>query len=142
MIKYRLECKSCDTIFDSWFSSSNEFERLQKKNFINCHNCNSLNVEKSLMSPSILLSKDKTKIEPQEKKYKEIKNTIIKYQKFIKNNFDYVGENFAYEARSIHYKDKRFSKGIYGSATKEDIEELKEEGIEAEILPWIKNDDN
>ena len=68
MIKYRLECKSCDTIFDSWFSSSNEFERLQKKNFINCHNCNSLNVEKSLMSPSILLSKDKTKIEPQEKK--------------------------------------------------------------------------
>ena len=142
MIKYRLECKSCDTIFDSWFSSSNEFERLQKKNFINCHNCNSLNVEKSLMSPSILLSKDKTKIEPQEKKYKEIKNTIIKYQKFIKNNFDYVGENFAYEARLIHYKDKRFSKGIYGSATKEDIEELKEEGIEAEILPWIKNDDN
>ena len=142
MIKYRLECKSCDTIFDSWFSSSNEFERLQKKNFINCHNCNSLNVEKSLMSPSILLSKDKTKIEPQEKKYKEIRNTIIKYQKFIKNNFDYVGENFAYEARLIHYKDKRFSKGIYGSATKEDIEELKEEGIEAEILPWIKNDDN
>ena len=142
MIKYRLECKSCDTIFDSWFSSSNEFERLQKKNFINCHNCNSLNVEKSLMSPSIFLSKDKTKIEPQEKKYKEIKNTIIKYQKFIKNNFDYVGENFAYEARLIHYKDKRFSKGIYGSATKEDIEELKEEGIEAEILPWIKNDDN
>lgn len=142
MIKYRLECKSCDTIFDSWFSSSNEFERLQKKNFINCHNCNSLNVEKSLMSPSILLSKDKTKIEPQEKKYKEIKNTIIKYQKFIKNNFDYVGENFAYEARLIHYKDKRFSKGIYGSATKEDIEELKEEGIETEILPWIRNDDN
>ena len=142
MIKYRLECKSCDTIFDSWFSSSNEFERLQKKNFINCHNCNSLNVEKSLMSPSILLSKDKTEIEPQEKKYKEIKNTIIKYQKFIKNNFDYVGENFAYEARLIHYKDKRFSKGIYGSATKEDIEELKEEGIETEILPWIRNDDN
>ena len=94
------------------------------------------------MSPSILLSKDKTKIEPQEKKYKEIKNTIIKYQKFIKNNFDYVGENFAYEARLIHYKDKRFSKGIYGSATKEDIEELKEEGIETEILPWIRNDDN
>jgi hypothetical protein len=142
MIKYRLECKKCDTIFDSWFSSSNEFERLKKKNFINCHNCNSLNVEKSLMSPSILMSKDKTKIEPQEKKYKEIKNTIIKYQKFIKNNFDYVGENFAYEARLIHYKDKKTSKGIYGSATKEDIEELKEEGIEAEILPWIRNDNN
>jgi len=142
MIKYKLICNDCEKTFDSWFSSSKKYDRIKKKNFLNCHNCNSLNVEKSLMSPSILLSKDKTKIEPQEKKYKEIKNTIIKYQKFIKNNFDYVGENFAYEARLIHYKDKRFSKGIYGSATKEDIEELKEEGIETEILPWIRNDDN
>jgi len=142
MIKYRLECKSCDTIFDSWFSSSNEFERLQKKNFINCHNCNSLNVEKSLMSPSILLSKDKTKIEPQEKKYKEIKNTIIKYQKFIKNNFDYVGENFAYEARSIHYNKKKKKKGIYGTASESEIKELKEEGVDAELIPWIEDKKN
>tara|TARA_B110000444_G_scaffold241904_1_gene258728 strand:- start:720 stop:1145 length:426 start_codon:yes stop_codon:yes gene_type:complete len=140
MIKYRLSCKNCNISFDSWFSSSNEYERLKKKNFVNCHNCSSLNVEKSLMTPNILMAKDKTKIDFQEKKYKKIKKTISKYQKFIKDNFDYVGENFAHEARLIHYRDKKTSKGIYGSATKEDIEELKEEGIETEIVPWIKND--
>ena len=140
MIKYRLSCKNCNISFDSWFSSSNEYERLKKKNFLNCHNCSSLNIEKSLMTPSILISKNKTKIDFQEKKFKEIKKTISRYQKFIKDNFDYVGENFAHEARLIHYKDKKTSKGVYGSATKEDIEELKEEGIETEIVPWIKND--
>mgnify|MGYP000524599686 FL=1 len=70
------------------------------------------------------------------------KKTINKYQDFIKKNFQYVGENFAYEARSIHYKDKKFSKGIYGTATKEDIKELREEGIEAEVIPWIKENTN
>ena len=140
MIKYRLSCKNCNISFDSWFSSSNEYERLKKKNFLNCHNCNSSNIEKSLMTPSILMSKDQTKIDFQEKKYKEIKKTISRYQKFIKDNFDYVGENFVQEARLIHYKDKKTSRGVYGSATREDIEELKEEGIETVLVPWIKND--
>ena len=54
MIKYRLICKDCETTFDSWFSSSKEYERLKKKNFINCHICNSLSVEKTLMSPMFL----------------------------------------------------------------------------------------
>ena len=140
MIKYRLICKDCETTFDSWFSSSKEYDRLKKKNFINCHTCNSLRVEKTLMSPSVFMPKNDSKIDNQIQKYKKTKKIILKYQEFIKKNFDYVGENFAYEARLIHYKDKRFSKGIYGSATKEDIEELKEEGIETEIVPWIKND--
>ena len=42
----------------------------------------------------------------------------------------------------MHYKDKKKAKGIYGTATKEDLNELKEEGIKAEILPWIKNTTN
>ena len=57
MIKYRLICKDCENTFDSWFSSSKEYERLKKKNFLNCHICNSLNVEKTLMSPSVLMTK-------------------------------------------------------------------------------------
>ena len=71
-------------------------------------------------------------------KFKKIRKTINKYQKFIKKNFDYVGENFAYEARSIHYNEKKNNKGIYGTASKKDIKELKEEGIDAQILPWIE----
>ena len=57
MIKYRLICKDCETTFDSWFSSSKEYERLKKKNFINCHICNSLSVEKTLMSPSVFMQR-------------------------------------------------------------------------------------
>ena len=138
MIKYRLICKDCEFTFDSWFSSSKEYERLKKKKFINCHICNSLSVEKTLMSPSIFKPKNDWQIQ----KYKKTKKVILKYQEFIKKNFDYVGENFSYEARSIHYRNKKISKGIYGIATKDDIKELKEEGIETELVPWIKDNTN
>ena len=143
MIKYKLICKDCGTTFDSWFSSSKEYEKLKKKKFLNCHFCNSLNVGKDLMSPNVSTSKNNlTDIDSSSEKYKEIKKTIYKYQEFIKKNFEYVGENFAYEARSLHYKNKKKAKGIYGIATKKDLNELKEEGIKAEILPWIKNTTN
>ena len=84
--------------------------------------------------------KDDEKINLQ--KYKKVKKTIMGYQKFIKENFKYVGDNFAYEARSIHYNGNKKSEGIYGSATKEDLKELKEEGIEAQMIPWIDENNN
>ena len=142
MIKYRLICKDCETTFDSWFSSSKEYERLKKKTFLNCHICNSLSVEKTLMTPSVFTLKNNSKVDDQIQRHKIIKETISKYQEFVKKNFDYVGENFAYEARSAHYKNKKNSKGIYGTATKEDLKELKEEGIETELMPWIKDNMN
>ena len=142
MIIYRLICKECEISFDSWFSSSKEYEKLKKQKFLNCHFCNSSNVEKTLMSPSILGSKGSTKINHQDLKYKAIKKIILDYQKFIKKNFDYVGKNFTYEVRSIHYKDKKSSKGIYGTASKKDLRELKEEGIETELIAWVKDTTN
>ena len=63
-------------------------------------------------------------------------------QKFIKSNFKYVGENFAYEARSIHYDSNKKSKGIYGKASKEEIKNLKDEGIETQTIPWIEEKEN
>jgi hypothetical protein len=140
MIKYKLICKNCNNLFDSWFSSSREYEKLKKKKFLNCHICNSLKIEKTLMSPSILKFKDKNK--SKYVKYIEAKKKINEYQKFIKKNFEFVGENFAYEARSIHYKYKKKSKGIYGSASKEELDELKNEGIQAEMIPWPEDSNN
>jgi len=142
MIKYRLICKDCKNTFDSWFSSSKEYERLKKKDFINCHICNSLSVEKTLMSPSVFMPKNIYKTDSQIQNYKKTKKVISKYQEFIKKNFDYVGENFAYEARSLHYKNKKATKGIYGTTTKKNLKELKEEGIVTEIIPWIKDNTN
>ncbi len=104
--------------------------------------CDSLNIEKTLMSPGVLISKNDFKVDNQIKKYKKIKKEILIHQKFIIKNFDYVGENFAYEARSAHYKNKKVSRGFYGTATRSDIKELKEEGIETEVMPWIKNNIN
>ena len=142
MIKYKLICKDCNISFDSWFSSSGEYEKLKKQKFINCQTCSSLNVEKTLMSPNILNKKDDYKVDKQIKKYNETRQIILKYQEFVKKNFDYVGENFTYEARTLHYENKKASKGIYGTATKEDLKELKEEGIEVEVIPWIKDNTN
>ena len=75
-------------------------------------------------------------------KYDTIKKTIKNYQKSIKNNFKYVGRNFAYEARSIYYDKKKTPRGIYGSPSKQDLKELKEEGIETQMIPWINDRDN
>tara|TARA_B100000029_G_scaffold454190_1_gene480526 strand:- start:206 stop:580 length:375 start_codon:yes stop_codon:yes gene_type:complete len=108
MIKYKLTCKDCDLKFDSWFSSSKEFDKLKKINLINCTRCNSLKVKKTPMSPMVLNSSiRKANEDLNQKKIRKFKNKIRKYQKFIKNNFEYVGENFAYEARSIHYNTKK-----------------------------------
>ena len=142
MIKYKLECNDCETTFDSWFASSKEFEKLKKKKLLVCHICNSNKVDKTLMAPRVMNNKEDLENSSQLKKYKDIKKTIKSYQKFIKTNLKYVGENFAYEARSIHYNPKKKSKGIYGSASKKDILELKEEGIETQILPWVEDKEN
>jgi len=142
MIKYKLICKNCDFSFDSWFASSKEYEKLKSKNFLNCHQCNSQKVEKTLMAPKLINRNSFDNFEKKNKKFSEIKNKIKEYQKFIKNNFEYVGENFTYEARSLHYNKRNKKKGIYGTATKNEIQELKDEGVGAEILPWIEDKSN
>lgn len=142
MIKYKLKCKKCRLLFDSWFASSLEYEKLRKKNYLNCHRCGSLQVEKTLMAPKLLNKSWKKDINIKDRKYKKINEKIKEYQKFIKKNFKYVGENFAYEARSIHYKNKKKEKGIYGTASREEIKDLKDEGIDTKIIPWIEDKNN
>ncbi len=142
MIKYKLICSDCDFLFDSWFASSQEYEKLKKRNFLNCFKCNSYKVKKTLMSPQLIQNSNKNEIKKERYKQKNINIRIREYQKFIKNNFEYVGKNFAYEARSIHYNDKKKDKGIYGTASSEEMKELKEEGIHTEIIPWFKDESN
>ena len=144
MIKYKLICKECKKSFDSWFSSSKEFERLKKMKLLNCNFCDSLTVEKSLMAPNVINNiKENSKSKNYEiEKLRKVKKEIRKYQSFIKNNLEYVGEKFAFEARSIHYNSKKKTKGIYGKATMEQLKELKEEGIETQSIPWIEDKSN
>ena len=140
MIKYLLNCKNCNLEFESWFASSKEFDKLKKLKLLNCQECNSKQIEKSLMRPNIANSK--FKIENENNVNKKIKKKLIEYQNFIKKNFEYVGENFAYEARSIHFSKKKNKKNIYGKASINDVKELNDEGIETSSIPWIETNDN
>ena len=140
MIKYLLNCKSCRFEFESWFASSKEFDKLKKLKLLNCQQCNSQKIEKSLMKPNLINSNFK-----KDKAYKynlNVKKKLREYQKFIKENFEYVGENFAYEARSIHYNKNKNKKNIFGKASIDDVKELKEEGIETSTIPWIEDREN
>ena len=139
MIKYRLICKNCDFSFDSWFASSKEYEKLKRKKLLTCYTCNSKKIEKNIMAPKILKKND---LVVKNEKTNFINKKLKEYQNFIKKNFDYVGKNFAYEARSIHYDNKKKKKGIYGIASKDEIKELKDEGIEASTIPWIEDKKN
>ena len=142
MIKYKLICKSCELVFDSWFASSFEYEKLKKGNYLTCHDCNSKKIEKTLMAPK-LINSSKNKISEQKNlNFQEINKKLKEYKKFIEKNFDNVGENFAYEARTIHYDGKKKKKGIYGTASNDEIKELREEGIDAELIPWIEDKSN
>ena len=142
MIKYKLICKNCNFSFDSWFASSGEYEKLKIKKFLNCHNCNSNKIEKTLMAPKFINSHSNKISEKKVSQLKKINKKIREYQNFIKKNFKYVGENFAYEARSIHYNDKKKVKGIFGKASDDEVKELREEGIEAEVIPWLEDKKN
>ncbi len=138
MIKFNLICK-CGRTFESWFSSSEEYNSLLKKKLINCIYCDSTSVKKSIMAPN--LSSKSNKTTNIDKSAKNIKKELLKFRKYIEKNCKYVGDNFAKEVRNIHY-DKKSSKGIYGRATPEETLELEEEGIDVATIPWIDKSEN
>ena len=138
MIKYNLVCE-CGKDFESWFSSSTEYDVLKKRKLVNCIYCNSTSVKKSIMSPNLPVKSQKKskKVELE----KNIKKQLLNFRRYIEKNCKNVGDNFPQEARNIHY-DKKTSKGIYGKATQEEANELLEEGIEVGTVPWINKYDN
>ena len=133
MIKYILTCKN-NHEFESWFSNSKEYEKLKKKNFLECIVCKSKSVNKSIMSPRVLNFQSEDK--KTQKEFTKVKKDLIKVRKFVEKNFEFVGKNFTREIRNIFY-DKKKNRNIYGTTTDKEREELKEEGIETVSVPWI-----
>ena len=133
MIKYSLRCDK-DHVFDAWFSDSSSFEKQNKKNLISCLTCTSTKIEKDIMAPSI--SSGKQKADGLKQKKDKVEIILNKVRKHGENNFDYVGDKFADEARAIHYGDKE-EREIYGETSIDDAVELIEEGLNVEPLPGI-----
>ena len=120
MIKYSLKCNK-DHVFEAWFSVSSSFEKQNKKKLISCPSCGSLRIEKSIMAPNISPKGQSSKESIQKKDNVEV--LLNKARKNIEANFDYVGDKFADEARSMHYGEKE-EREIYGETTIEDAVEL------------------
>ena len=163
MILYRLRCSKGHE-FDSWFKDSKTYERQEKKSLVGCAVCGDAKVTRALMAPRLGTkgNKKSTAVTPVEtpppeiqqapppevrqaqqqmaaiarQMPKELREALVKVRTEIEKNCEHVGDNFAEEARKIHYgeSDKR---GIYGQTTDEEAEALAEEGIEFGRLPWI-----
>ena len=139
MIKYNLKCQN-NHEFESWFSNSKEYEKLNKKRLLECIFCSSKKINKSMMAPTILNSKKKdNQIEITNKDFKDKKNQLLNLRKYIEKNFDYVGKDFSKKVREVYY-DKKSKRGIYGKTTSEEREELAEEGIDLLSIPWPNKD--
>jgi len=139
MIKYNLRCHE-EHEFESWFSSSEEFEKLKKKKLLECIYCSSKNIDKSIMSPMVSNSKSKNEeFDILGKDLKNHKNNLLKLRKYIEKNFEYVGKDFSKKVKEVYY-DKKNKKAIYGTTTSEERKELLEEGIDLLSIPWVDKD--
>ena len=139
MIKYNLKCHN-NHEFESWFSDSNEFDKLNKKKLLDCIYCSSKRITKSIMAPMVSVVKKNTNNSTKlNKNLASEKENLLKLRKFIEKNFEYVGKDFSKKVREIYY-DKSSKKTIYGTTTSKEREELAEEGIDLISIPWVNKE--
>ena len=165
MIKYQLICDKSHE-FEGWFGDSATFESQQESGLLTCPVCGSADVRRALMAPNLASPKTrKTDLaeqqpsaqpEPQPqpqapqqasaalppaaaRKMQELMSEMRALQTKIREECRDVGNDFAEEARKIHYGEVD-PEGIYGQATAEEREALDEEGIEIMDMPWLPKD--
>lgn len=131
MIRYALHCKACGDDFEAWFASSAAYDRLKEKRQVRCTACNSSRVEKQIMAPSVKTTKARAADADPEQVFAAFAE---KARQHVAENFDYVGDGFAEEARSMFYGEQD-ERPIWGETTEEEREALKEEGVPAAPLP-------
>lgn len=161
MIKYQLVCDA-EHEFEGWFGDSAAFDSQSKSGLLSCPVCGSDHVRRALMAPNLAspktrASKSDTKaadatdqtppaagpvagLPPEAARNMQVLvNEMRKLQSKIRSECRDVGDNFAEEARKIHYGEAE-AEGIYGQATREEREALKDEGIEIFDMPWVPSD--
>ncbi len=148
MIHYQLRC-STDHEFDGWFKDSASFEAQAKRGLLECPTCGDSRVERALMAP-MLPKKGNQKPEPAPSTGKavipdqmpaQMRAMLHRLRDEVERNADYVGDEFADEARRIHNGESD-ARAIYGEATPEDAESLADDGIEIARIPWLPRADS
>lgn len=137
MINFTLRCEQ-DHRFDSWFPSAAAFDRLLAAGMVTCAICGSTRIEKALMTPSVQASRDKAPREPARplsSPASPAEQALAELRRRIEANSDYVGMNFAREARDIH-EGLIPARPIHGEARPDEARALIEDGVPVAPLPF------
>ena len=137
MIVFNLICSTCEYEFEGWFDNSSAFESQKKRKLINCPNCESSKIKKTLVAPNVGKKSNAKKTTNK----KTIASNINKIKKIVEDNFDYVGDQFTEEAKKIKYGETE-DRPIYGEATIQQTKELIEEDISITPLPFQSSKKN
>jgi hypothetical protein len=134
MIKYALACDH-DHAFEGWFGSSSDYDDQAARGLVDCPICGSKGVRKQIMSPAVAGTKaQKSAPEPSAQTREMVMTAMGEMRRKVEENFDYVGDSFAKEARDIH-DGKSEDRGIYGEASPQEVKALVEDGIQVAPLP-------
>ncbi len=137
MIVFNLICSKCEYEFEGWFDNSSAFESQKKRKLVNCPNCESNKIKKTLVAPNVGKKSNSKKTTNK----KTIASNINKIKKIVEENFDYVGDQFTEEAKKIKYGETE-DRPIYGEATIEQTKELIDEDISITPLPFQSSKKN
>lgn len=129
MIRYALICDGSHE-FEAWFRNSSDFDTQSDAGLVECPHCGSQSVRKAVMAPAVSTGKAKATPDPQ----KMMMEMAGKIRSHISQNFDYVGDKFATEARAMHEGVKP-ERAIYGETTPEESKALADEGVPCAPLP-------
>lgn len=132
MIRYTLKCDR-DHAFESWFQSAGAFDALEKAGQLACPNCGSSTIGKALMAPAVKPAEQEARpLTPQTEQEK----LLAEVRRHLEENSEYVGMNFASEARAIHAGDAP-DRAIYGEARADEARSLIEDGVPVAPLPFM-----
>ena len=139
MIKYALHC-GVGHDFEGWFGSSAEFDDQAQRGLVECPVCGDAQVAKQIMAPAVTGAK-KTEAAPSAKLREMMMQAAEAVRSHVEENFDYMGDAFAGEARAIH-EGRSEARGIYGEATRDEVAGLLDDGIDFMPLPDLPEEHN
>lgn len=135
MIVFELKCSS-DHRFEAWFRDGAAYDAQVRDGTLACPLCGDHAVTKAPMAPRIAKGRDTAPDDRAKQAQAEVLTKLREIRKAVEENCDYVGDRFAEEARRIHYGETD-PRGIYGETTPKEAEELKEEGVTFQRIPWL-----
>ena len=137
MIKFTLKCDQTHA-FESWFGSSAALDRLMAAGMVECPVCGSKQITKSLMAPAVQPGRPKAAAPtpPLSQPTGDVEKAVQKLRREVEKNSEYVGLNFATQARAMHDGDMAH-KPIYGEAKPEEAKALIKDGVPVTPLPFV-----